>query len=39
MEENPVVVLVLEPRDIDGFLDNGMSIWMMWIPGANIEFL
>jgi hypothetical protein len=35
MKDNPVVVPVLEPRDIDNFLDNGVSIWIMWTP----EFL
>ena len=37
-KDNPIVFFVLEPRDIDHFLDNGMSIWMIWTP-ANVEIL
>jgi hypothetical protein len=36
IEENPVVVLVLEPREVDHCLDNGMSIWILWTP-AKVE--
>ena len=28
MEDNADVALVLEPRDIDNFLDYGVSIWI-----------
>jgi len=38
MENNAGVVLVLEPRDIDNFLDYGVSIRMMRAP-AEIELL
>jgi hypothetical protein len=38
MEDNADIVLILEPRDIDNFLDYGVSIWMMWAP-AKIELL
>ena len=38
MKDNADVVLVLEPRDIDNFLDYGVLIWMMWAP-ARIELL
>lgn len=30
MKDNANVVLVLKPRDIDNFLDYGVSIWMTW---------
>jgi hypothetical protein len=32
MKDNPIVLLVLEPHEIDSCLDNGMSIWIMWKP-------
>jgi hypothetical protein len=38
MKDNADVVLVLEPHDIDNFLDNGVSIWITWAP-AKINFL
>jgi hypothetical protein len=38
MKDDADVVLVLEPRDIDNFLDYGVSIWMTWAP-AKIELL
>jgi hypothetical protein len=38
MKENADVVLVLEPRDIDSFLDHGASIWIVWAL-AKIEIL
>jgi len=38
MKDNPVVLLILEPREIDDSLDNGMSIWIVWRP-ANVGFL
>jgi hypothetical protein len=38
MKDNANIALVLEPRDIDNFLDYGVSIWMTWAP-AKIELL
>jgi hypothetical protein len=38
IEGNPDIVLVLEPSKIDNFLDNGMSIWILWTP-AKVEIL
>ena len=38
MKDNADIVLVLEPRDIDNFLDYGVLIWVMWAP-ARIELL
>jgi hypothetical protein len=38
MEDNADVVLVREPRDIDNFLDYGVSIWITWAP-AKVEIL
>ena len=38
MKDNADIVLVLEPRDIDNFLDYGVLVWMMWAP-ARIELL
>jgi hypothetical protein len=38
IEGNPDIVLVLEPRKIDNFLDNGMSIWISWTL-AKVEIL
>jgi len=38
MKDNADVVLVLEPHDIDNFLDYGVSIWITWAP-AKINFL
>jgi len=38
VKDNADVVLVLEPRDIDNFLDYGMSIWITCAP-AKIEVL
>jgi hypothetical protein len=38
MKDNADVVLVLEPRDIDNFLDYGMSIWITWAL-AKVEIL
>lgn len=37
-EDDPVVVLVPEPHDIYNFLDNGMSIWIMWTT-AEVGYL
>jgi hypothetical protein len=38
MEDDPVTILVLEPRDIDGLLNDWVSIWVMRGP-ANVGFL
>ena len=38
MKDNPVVIPVLEPRDVDNFLDNGVSIWISWMS-PKVEFL
>ena len=38
LKDNPVVISVIEPRDVDNFLDNGVSIWIFWNP-PEIEFL
>jgi len=38
MKDNPVVILAIEPRDVDDFLDNGVSIWMSWMS-PKVEFL
>jgi hypothetical protein len=38
MKDNTDVDLVPEPRDIDNFLDYGVSIWITWLP-AKIELL
>ena len=38
IKDNPVVLLVLEPREIDGFLNNGVSIWITWAP-AQVGYL
>jgi hypothetical protein len=38
MKDNADVVRVLEPRDIDNFLDYGVSIWITWAP-VKIELL
>jgi hypothetical protein len=38
MKDNADVVLVLEPRDIDNFLNYGVSIWITWAL-AEVEFL
>jgi hypothetical protein len=32
MKDNPDVIPVIEPRDVDDFLDNGVSIWISWTP-------
>jgi hypothetical protein len=37
-EDNPVVLLVLEPYDIDNLLNNGVSIWITGTP-TKVEFL
>jgi len=37
-EDNPVSVVVLKPRHIDGLLDDRVSIWVMRSP-ANVSFL
>lgn len=29
MKDNPIVLLVLEPREVDDSLDNGITIWEM----------
>ena len=38
MKDNTVIIPVIEPRDVDNFLDNGVSIWILWNP-PEIEFL
>ncbi len=38
IKDNTDVVLVLEPHDIDNFLDYEVSIWMAWAP-AEIKLL
>jgi hypothetical protein len=38
MKDNADVVLVPEPRDIDNFLDYGVSIWITRVP-AKIDLL
>ena len=38
MKDNPVVILVLEPREVDNFLNNGVSIWISWTP-PKVKFL
>ena len=38
MEDNADVVLVREQREIDSFLDYGVSKWITWTP-ANVEIL
>jgi hypothetical protein len=38
MKDNADVIFVLEPRDIDSFLDYGVSIWITWAP-AKVEIL
>jgi hypothetical protein len=38
MKDNPVGIPVLEPRDVDGFLDNSVSIRMSWTP-PKVQFL
>ena len=38
MKDHANVVLVLEPHDIDNFLDYGVSIWMTW-EVARVEIL
>jgi len=38
MKNNADVVLVLEPRDIDDFLDYGVLIYTMWAP-TKVELL
>jgi hypothetical protein len=37
-EDNPVSVVVLKPRQIDGLLDDRVSIWVMRSP-TNVGFL
>jgi hypothetical protein len=32
IKDNPIVLLVLEPREIDNSLDNGITIWVMGRP-------
>jgi len=40
MKDNPVVVPVFEPHDVDDFLDNGMSVWKSWMPPpSKVRFL
>jgi len=38
MKGNADVVVVLEPHDIDNFLDYGVSIWIAWTL-AEVELL
>jgi hypothetical protein len=38
MEDNPVVILALEPHHVDGLLDDRVSIWVLRNT-ANIDFL
>ena len=38
IKDDTNVVLVLEPHDIDNFLNYRVSIWVTWAP-AKIEFL
>ncbi len=35
---DPVVFLVLKPRDVDSLLERGMSVWVMRAP-AGVKFL
>jgi hypothetical protein len=32
IKDNPIVLLVLEPREIDNSLDSGITIWVMGRP-------
>jgi hypothetical protein len=38
IESYAIVIFVLEPNGIDGCLNAGMSIWMLW-TSTDIEFL
>ena len=38
MKDNPVVILIFEPYDVDDFLDNGVSVWISWMP-PKVEIL
>ena len=38
MKDNPVVIRVIKPRDVNDFLDNGVLIWISWTP-PKVEFL
>ena len=38
MKDNADITLVLEPHNIDSFLDYGVSIWMTWTL-ARVEIL
>jgi hypothetical protein len=38
MKDDPVTVLVSKPRDVDGLLECGMSVWVMLGP-ARVRFL
>jgi hypothetical protein len=38
IKDNADVVLVLKPRNIENFLDYGVSIWITWAP-AQVDIL
>ena len=38
MKDHPDVIPVVEPRNVDDFLDNRVSIWISWIA-PKVEFL
>ena len=38
MKNDPVIIFVLKPRDVNNLLEGGVSVWVMR-PPASVRFL